>query len=75
MASGWLTDRVCVVGTKVGIVVSKGSPEVTWFMGIDDAVDMTTTLMDAIDMAQRNRERGTDSIEDRTLAFIRCAKK
>ena len=55
MASGWLNDRVCVVGTKIGVVVQRGQPEITWFMNIEDAMNLSDVLMDAIEAAHRNR--------------------
>jgi len=77
MAVGWLTERVCVVGTKIGLITTKsGDPtNRSWIMSIDEAHALADVLIDAIEMANHNRENSTDELAQRTMEFIQCAKK
>lgn len=77
MASKWLTDRVCVIGTRVGLIATKGGDPASrsWMMTIEEAAELVNIIVDAVEMAERNRDRGNiDMPEQRLVEFVPVKK-
>jgi hypothetical protein len=77
MASEWLTERVCVVGTRVGLITTKGGDPTnrSWMMTIEEAGVLVDTLISALEMAERNRDRGNVDMPERRIVEFAPVKK